>query len=120
MGEKLGIDALKNVIGSGFHFTERVFAVTSVEGAGGAKVTIPELIGSAGIVYDMVKAVLQAKQAYAEVQDLDETEKKEMHNWAKTEFDIPNDKVEAIVVQSIVVLLEIATAVELIEDLKAA
>ena len=116
--EKLGIEALKNVIGAGFGLTERIKEITAETSSGGKKVTIPEIIGSVGEVYDIAQAVLQAKQAYEEVVDLSEEEKDELIAWAGTEFDVTNDKVEALVIQCILCVLEIAKTVELITTLK--
>ena len=116
--EKLGIEALKNVIGAGFGLTERIKEITAETSAGGKKVTIPEIIGSVGEMYDIAQAVLQAKQAYEEVKDLSEEEKDELIAWAATEFDVADDKVEALVIQCILCVLEIAKTVELITALK--
>jgi len=116
--EKLGIEALKNVIGAGFGLTERIKEITAETSSGGKKVTIPEIIGSVSEVYDLAQAVLQAKQAYQEVLDLDEAEKDELMAWAKAEFDVADDKVEALVIQCLLCILEIAKTVELIIALK--
>ena len=109
--ENLGIEAIKNGIGAGFGLTNKIAEITAESSAGGKKVTLPELIGSVGEVYDIARAALQAKQIYAEVQDLTDEEQKELELWVEQTLNVPNDKTKKIIVQSLVVVMEIGELV---------
>lgn len=112
--ETLGIDALKNVIGAGYDVASRVIEITKETSPGGKKITIPEVIGSAGSAYDLVKAIPQARQAIEEVKDLTKEETNELLDWAEQELKLDNDKAEKIILTSMKAVLAIAELVEAI------
>ena len=109
--EKLGIEAIKNAIGVGYGLTHRIAEITSEDSASGKKVTLPELVGSVGIVYDLARAVLQCKQVYAEATDLDDAEQAELEAWVTETLNVPSEKTKKIIVQSLVVVMEIGELV---------
>ena len=114
MGEKLGIEALKNVIGAGFEVAHRGIEVTAPDSPGGKKITTGEVIGSVGPAFSLLKAVPQAKQAWEEVQDLSKEEESELLAWAAETFPIDNQKAEDVVLCSIQIVLDIAELVEIL------
>jgi hypothetical protein len=115
---KLGIDALKNVIGAAVHTVNRVVVITAPDSPGGKKITTMEALGSATVLFDMIPAVLSAKQAYEELLEMDEEEKVELIEWATDELELPSEDAEAFIMQCLKAFVEIALAVKLAADLK--
>jgi len=115
---KLGIDALKNLIGCAVHSVNRVIVITAPDSPGGKKVTAMEAIGSATVLLDMIPALLSAKQGYEELLDMDSEEKDELIEWAKDELQLPSEKAEEFIMQCLLVFVETAKAVDMAIDLK--
>jgi hypothetical protein len=115
---KLGIDALKNLIGAAVHTVNRVVAITDPDSPGGKKITAMEGVGSAMVLFDMIPAILNAKQGYAQLLDMDDAEKAELITWAKEELALSSEKAEEFIMQCLKAFVEIAKAVDLATHLK--
>lgn len=89
MSQKFGIENIKNVLKLGIGLGEGValsledgkFTTGDITNFLPATLSIPAAVGSFGKLKD-------------ELKDLDETERTELVEWVKDEFDIPQDQVE--------------------------
>lgn len=104
--EKLGIEGIKSVLA----FPLSIHMAYAAANADGKidMLDVPLLMGPA---MKLVPAMQKAKQAVAEIKDLDTNERAELNDWAKVEYDIADDTLEAKVEASIDVLLSIAVLV---------
>lgn len=102
-----GIENLKTVGKFVISLVERVDEVTAPDSQGGKKVTTGEIIGSIpvlGQVPALIKAVPHLKE---EITEIDESEEQELRDWFIAEFDLRNDKAEALVKQVISIALSL-------------
>jgi len=92
---KYGTEKIQGLLDYGFSWVMRIKKVKSEDSAGGTRVTLPEMIGSLGLVMQVPDIIGDAKEAKLEFLDLDDAEVMAMKEHFAEKFDIPNDKLEA-------------------------
>jgi len=106
MSEKVGIEELKDVLAFGIDVGEALSDGIGIE-------DISALFG-------LPEAIAGISNVPAEIADLDEAERKELKEYVSTEFDIPDDKLEAVIEQSISVVVDLYNLYTLFKAMKDA
>jgi hypothetical protein len=88
----LGIENLKKLLNAGLNFGKS--AAKALEDK---KVSFFEAIGLVPEVFALIGIGKTWSEVQAEINDLEDDEKDEIYDYVKTEFDIPNDKVETFI-----------------------
>jgi len=101
--EKLGVAGIKKVLA----FPLSLHMAYDLAKADG-KVDINDLGHLMKPGMTLAGAVPMAKQAYAELKDLDETERADIMQWAQAEYDIKDDVLEAKVEAGLKLAMDIA------------
>ena len=86
-----GVENLKKAVGFGLNLTEQI------EKAGRDGFTWTDFLGFIDEILQIPGIIANGDEIGRELKDLTEAEKEELISYAVAEFDIPNDKVEAIV-----------------------
>jgi hypothetical protein len=86
-----GVENLKKAVGFGLNLTEQI------EKAGRDGLTWTDFLGFIDEIFQIPGIIANGDEIGRELKDLTEAEKEELISYAVAEFDIPNDKVEAIV-----------------------
>jgi hypothetical protein len=86
-----GVENLKKAVGFGLNLTEQI------EKAGRDGFTWTDFLGFIDEIFQIPGIIANGDEIGRELKDLTEAEKEELISYAVAEFDIPNDKVEAIV-----------------------
>ncbi len=86
-----GVENLKKAVGFGLNLTEQI------EKAGRDGFTWTDALGFIDEIFQIPGIIASGDEIGRELKDLSEAEKEELISYAVAEFDIPNDKVEAIV-----------------------
>jgi hypothetical protein len=86
-----GVENLKKAVGFGLNLTEQI------EKAGRDGFTWTDFLGFIDEIFQIPGIIANGDEIGRELKDLTEAEKEELISYAVAEFDIPNNKVEAIV-----------------------
>lgn len=86
-----GVENLKKAVGFGLNLTEEI------EKAGRDGFTWTDALGFIDEIFQIPGIIASGEEIGRELNNLTEAEKEELFSYAVAEFDIPNDKVEAIV-----------------------
>lgn len=111
--QKLGIDHFKTLITVGLDVPKKIADVTADN-----KVTLIEIVGMVPTATEVIAVAKSWKDIVAEFKDLDDTEKKELHDYFADKFDIPNDQVEAFVEDALAWGLSTVSLVQRFKELK--
>ena len=101
--KKYGIGNLKKVVRFGMNL--HVGFIKAMEDGKVTFTDIPHLIDP---MKALIPAIGAAPKSLKEVLEIDEAEKKELFEWARTTYDIPNDELEAKIESCFKVIIEIA------------
>lgn len=104
----LGIDQLKEVLTFGASFGNALGSALQDDG----RITLGEYVLFIGPLLKLAPAVEDIDVALAQLLDMDETEKQELLEFAKTEFDIADDDAEVFVEDTLRVALEVFSYVK--------
>lgn len=77
------------------------------------KITLLEYIGIGTKALKIWEIVKNAKEAWAEFKDLDDTERQELSDFFNEEFDIKNDNLEHIIESAFLLLISMAEFTDL-------
>lgn len=104
MSEKLGIESIKIAVIAAINLGEKIEKNLADDG----KISLTEALGiGAGSFTDVVKVLKSGSQIKDEFLDLDDDERTELIDLVKSELDLDNDKVEVIIEEAIVFLLQL-------------
>jgi hypothetical protein len=106
----LGTENLKKVLLFAIKLSEKVDEITQDGFQWQDAVSLfPNLVDAIGVVK-------LAKDAYVEFLDLDEDEKNDVLAYVKAEFDIADDKLEAVVESALLVVVNVADLISVVKD----
>lgn len=88
----LGIENLKKLISAGLNFGKNVARALEDK-----KISFFEAIGMIPEVFSLIGVGKTWAEVQAEIADLTDEEKTELHQFVADEFDIPNEKVEVFI-----------------------
>jgi hypothetical protein len=111
----IGIESIKTLLDYGFSFGFRVDEVVADNSPGGKKVTFPEIVGSLDLLFKIPTVIASAPQAYKEWQDIDPDEADELKAYFAAKFDVPDDKIEAVVEEVWGILVRIGNLIALLD-----
>ena len=103
MSKKYGIEKLKKVVRFGMNLH-----VGFIKAMKDGKITFTDIPHIIDPMKSLIPAIGAAPESLKEVLDLDEAEKKELFEWARTTYDIPNDDLEVKIESCFKVIIEIA------------
>lgn len=109
----LGIENLKKLIKFALDLSRNIQTAL-----GDKKVTIAEIFGFLPELMQVPGIVKAWTDIKAEYEDLSKEERLELHSYVVSEFDIPNDKVEAFIENALLQAISLITLVEEWKDLK--
>lgn len=98
----LGIEKLKALLKAGLNFGKS--AAKALEDK---KVSFFEAIGLVPEVFAIIGVAKTWGDVQAEINDLDEDEKKQIHDYVSGEFDIPNEKVEVFIEHALMQIISL-------------
>jgi hypothetical protein len=113
--EKLGIEHFKTLINVGLLVPKKIAEVTADN-----KVSLIEIVGLVEPATQVIVVAKGWKDIVAELKDLDDDEKKELHDYFADKFDIPNDKIELFVEDALSWGVTTVSLVTRFKDLKNA
>lgn len=93
----MGIENIKTLLGFLIGIAHRADKVTAEDSAGGKKITGTEWLGSVTLLTGVPAVIRAIPELNDELNDLDDEERTELYEWVKEEFDISNDKLEAVI-----------------------
>lgn len=98
-----GIEKIKHSVATVLAVAKAVVKAKSDDG----KISTWEWMGIGIKSLGFIKVVTGAKDILKEYKDLDESEKDELNNWFREEFDIENDDIESLIEEFFKTLLEL-------------
>lgn len=98
----LGIEKLKQLLKAGLNF-----AKSATKALEDKKVSFFEAIGLVPEVFALVGVAKTWAEVQAEIDDLDDAEKQEIHAYVSAEFSIPNAKVERFIENSLMQIISL-------------
>lgn len=111
MAEKIGVENLKKVLGAVLHLSNKLDEVTK-----DGFQPVADLVALFPALADGVVLIKSGKEAWVEFQDLDDEEQVEINAYIKAEFDIADDKLEAVIESALLSIEAVADTVEKVRD----
>ena len=102
MEQKFGTKTIKKAIAVGIDISHSI-----VKALKDKKFTFFETVGVASKAFPIAEIIREREAFLNELSELSEDEKKELKDWVKQEYDIPDDRVEQTIEKSITALLNI-------------
>ena len=100
--QKFGTETIKKALSVGLNLAKGI----NIALADDNKISFWETVGLVGKTFPLAEVINNRKALVAELRDLDETEKADLANWVKTQYDIPADKVENTVHKAIALFIQ--------------
>ncbi len=98
----LGIEKLKALLKAGLNFGKS--AAKALEDK---KVSFFEAVGLIPEVFALIGVAKTWSEVQAEINDLDDEEKQQIHDYVSDEFDIPNEKVELFIEHALMQIISL-------------
>lgn len=109
----VGIENLKKIVKFSCDFTDEIAGALA-----DGKFKTAEIFGFFDEIMSIPGVVKSFPEVMAEIKDLTEAERNELHAYVVDEFDIPNDKVEGFIEHSIMWAFSTVSLVELFKGLR--
>lgn len=103
--QKIGIDNLKKFVHFGLDLAEQIAKTT------GKKWNFLMALDFVDEVAAIPGVVKSWPAVLTEIKDLDDDERKQLHEYVQEEFDIPNERVEEVVEDSLVLVISMVNLV---------
>lgn len=101
--QKQGIEVIKKALSVGLNVAQGVHNALADDN----KISFWEGLGLTGKVFPIAEVINRRKELLEEIKDLDETEKGELAQWLKTQYQVPSEKVENTVHKALALFINL-------------
>lgn len=108
------IESIKGLLDYGFSLVARIKEITAAGSPGGAKLTIPEVIGSLGSIIAIPAVIAKAPEAYEQWKHVDDEEAAELKLYFAEKFNLSDEKTELAVEEVWGILVRIGKLIDLL------